>query len=241
MNGARGTRLEPSHALAPDHDRFTGTFARVPLHRDQRFWTRIVLAALLTFVAAALVAIIVALQGGWAHGLGWEVAILGWLDVRLPAVLDSLAVYLPWLGTNLIFIPVLGPACWYLWRKRRRPDIATMIAVTTVGNWLIGTALKVAFARARPGLWTPRGEYTGTSYPSGHAMAVTSVIGIVAILICEERGVVWPLPAWIALLIATCYSRLYLGVHWPTDVLGGLLAGGVWLAGVLWSRRRRSE
>lgn len=148
---------------------------------------------------------------------------------------------LPWLGTNLVFIPVLGPGCWYLWRRRGRADLATIIAVTTIGNYVIGTLLKLVFERPRPAIWLARGEFTGAAYPSGHAMAVTSVIGLVAVLLYEEKGMGWPIAAWLLLLIATCYSRLYLGVHWPTDVIGGLLAGATWLLGMLWARRTLSR
>jgi len=136
-----------------------------------------------------------------------------------------------------VFIPVLAPAGWYLWRKRGRPDLAIILGVTTVGNYVIGMALKIAFQRPRPALWAARGEYTGSAYPSGHVMAVTSVVGVIAVLIYERRGAISPLIAWIILLLATCYSRLYLGVHWPTDVVGGLLAGGTWFVGMLWAKR----
>jgi undecaprenyl-diphosphatase len=236
MNDTDASRADPPRALAPDRPLLTSAVGRALLHRDPRFWLRILIASLLTFAAGAAVAVVVALRGGWTHGLAWEIALLRSLNVRLPTALDSTVVDLPWLGTNLVFIPVLGTLCWYLWRKRRRPDIATIIAVTTVGNFVIGTVLKMAFARPRPVLWVARGEYTGASYPSGHAMAIVSVVGVLAVLIAEERRVVWPFVLWLALLIATCYSRLYLGVHWPTDILGGLLAGGVWFVGVLWAR-----
>lgn len=207
------------------------------LHVDPPFWMRIAIAVIATLLVGSLWAVVVLRAGGWTRGLPRERALLESLHTPLPAPLDLAVLLLPWLGTNLVFIPVLGPACWYLWRQRRRPDLATTIAVVTIGNYLLGTALKVAFERPRPTLWMGRGEYTGSSYPSGHAMAVTSVIGFVAVLLYEQHGALWPLAAWLMLLISTCYSRLYLGVHWPTDIVGGLLAGAVWLVGVLWARR----
>lgn len=236
MNDADAVRDRSPYALTAEGNPLDGAFAGSSLHTNPRFWLRITVAAFATFGVGAAVAIVVVLQGGWTHGLPWEVALLEALDTRLPGVLDWVVVSLPWLGTNLVFIPILGPACWYLWRMRGRPDLATIIAVATIGNFLIGTAIKIAFARPRPGLWAARGEYTGASYPSGHAMAILSVIGVLVFLLHEERRLVWPFVAWLALLIATCYSRLYLGVHWPTDLVGGLLAGGVWLAGVLWAK-----
>lgn len=210
-------------------------------HTELQFWARVAFAAIATFIAGAACAIVVLRLGGWMRGLPSEVLLLAHLHSQLPTVLDWIVVALPWLGTNLVFIPVLGPGCWYLWRKRGRPDLATIIAVATIGNYLIGTVLKVVFERPRPSIWLARGEFTGASYPSGHAMAVTSVIGLVAILLYEEKSKVWPVAAWLLLLIATCYSRLYLGVHWPTDVIGGLLAGATWLLGMFWARRTLSR
>lgn len=210
---------------------------RPQLHADARFWLRTAIAAGATFTVCAAWAVIVMRVGGWTHGLPREIDLLVRLHRRLPTPLDRIVVLLPWLGTNFVFIPVLGPACWYLWLKLRRPDLAIIVAVTAAGNYLIGMALKLAFERPRPALWVARGEYTGTAYPSGHAMAVTSVIGVIAVLLYEERGAISPLVAWIVLLFATCYSRLYLGVHWPSDVVGGILAGGTWFVGILWAKR----
>jgi membrane-associated phospholipid phosphatase len=210
---------------------------RPELQANPRFWLRVAIAAGATFTVGAAWAVIVVQFGGWTHGLPREVDLLARLHRQLPIVVDWVVVQLPWLGTNLVFVPVLGPACWYLWQKRRRPDLAIIVAVTMVGNYVLGTALKLAFERPRPALWVGRGEYTGSAYPSGHVMAVTSVIGVIAMLLYEKRGAVSPVVAWMMLLIATCYSRLYLGVHWPADVVGGLLAGGTWFVGILWATR----
>jgi undecaprenyl-diphosphatase len=211
------------------------------LHADPRFWLRVAVAALATFTVGAAWAVIVARFGGWTHGLPRELDLLARVHRQLPTALDWIVVQMPWLGTNFVFIPVLGPACWYLWLKLRRPDLAIIVGVTTVGNYLIGMALKLAFERPRPALWHARGEYTGSGYPSGHVMAVTSVVGVIAVLLYEKRGAISPLVVWVTLLIATCYSRLYLGVHWPSDVDGGLLAGGTWFVGILWANRTRGR
>jgi len=236
MSGGSATRPRESRYAQPGALRVSADHAP-ELHADPRFWLRVAIAAAATFTVGATWAIIVGQFGGWTHGLPRELDLLAQLHRQLPALLDWIVVQVPWLGTNLVFIPVLAPAGWYLWKRRRRPDLAIILAVTTVGNYVIGMALKIAFERPRPALWPPRGEYTGSAYPSGHVMAVTSVVGVIAALIYEKRGAASPLVGWIALLLATCYSRLYLGVHWPSDVVGGLLAGGTWFVGMLWAKR----
>lgn len=220
----------PATVVGPSHRPSPG-------YRNRSYWRRVAVSAVASLAAGSLFAVVVIRMGGWFSGLPIDVALLDRIHTRWPPLIDLAIVLLPWLGTNLVFIPILGPACWYLWLKRRRADLAVTIAVVTIGNYLIGTLLKFAFQRPRPALWPPRGEFSETSYPSGHAMAIVSVVGIVAVLLHEEHGSVWPFAGWITLLIATCYSRLYLGVHWPSDVIGGLLVGSVWLFGVLWARR----
>lgn len=230
----------PSRALDQSTDtRFNPSSGHPAPHAfgNALFWRRIATAVVASFVAGSCCALVVIWAGGWTHGLSFEPRLLERVQTPLAPALDWAMVFLPWLGTNIVFIPVLGPGCWYLWRRRGRPDLALIIAVVTIGNYLIGTALKVIFERPRPSLWLARGEYTGAAYPSGHAMAMMSVVGLVALLLYEERQRLWPIVAWICLLVATCYSRLYLGVHWPTDVIGGLLTGAVWFGGSLWARR----
>ena len=170
--------------------------------------------------------------GEWATGLSWEVRLLQHLHTTLPKPLDWTLLFLPWLGTNITILPTVAIASWLLW-KRGRKDLVTAIIVAAVGNHLVGTFLKYAYARPRPTLWPGRGEFTGPSYPSGHAMMVTSVLFVFAYLLRRERGWRWPYYVCVVFSILTAYSRLYLGVHWPTDVIGGVIIGTVWLSAML--------
>jgi undecaprenyl-diphosphatase len=93
--------------------------------------------------------------------------------------------------------------------------------------------LKGIFDRPRPDLFEMRGQHAWAAFPSGHAIASVSVLLTVAILLRRERDWGWPTYAAVALLLVSLYSRLYLGVHWPTDILGGVLVGLCWLAATL--------
>jgi len=99
-----------------------------------------------------------------------------------------------------------------------------------VGSLILNAALKDAFGRPRPELWSHRGQYQWAAYPSGHAIVGVAVFFTIALILHREREWRWPFVAATMLLVVNLYSRLYLGVHWPTDVLGGLLVGLAWLA-----------
>lgn len=181
--------------------------------------------ALLTGVACGW-----ALQqaGDWHQGLAWERALLAALPRDFPPLVDAAFLLLPWLGTNLTLMPfVLGAALW-LARAGRR-DLALHLAVVQVGSWALNMALKTIFDRTRPSLWEKRGQFAMASYPSGHAIATVAVLVTVAFVLYRERGWRWPVVAVALLGAVSLYSRLYLGVHWPGDVLAGVLVGAIWL------------
>lgn len=115
-----------------------------------------------------------------------------------------------------------------LWRFRRAdPRGALQLIAVALAEELLNVLLKSLFHRARPAL----GGVETFSFPSGHAMAATATYGMVAILAARAYPALrWPsaiAAVACALLIGT--SRVFLGVHWASDVLGGFAAGGLLL------------
>ena len=190
-------------------------------------------------LVGVLFAIILRSTGDWRTGLDWERSLLLRIDRTAPALIDWVMLGLPWLGTNLTLVPFI--AAWAIWvvRTRERIDLAVHLSAVVIGSLLLNAVLKAMYDRPRPQLWEHRGQYQWAAYPSGHAIVGTSVIFTMAYLLYRERGWRWPFVLAIALLLINIYSRMYLGVHWPTDVLGGLVIGLVWLVVTLYAFRTR--
>jgi undecaprenyl-diphosphatase len=150
----------------------------------------------------------------------------------MSAIMWGASVY----GAPVRLSPVgLLAAAVFLYRGWRRG--ALLVLVTLAGAWALDTALKLSFGRARP---RPFFDYypapESYSFPSGHALFAVCFFGGLAVLLThrlERRSLqtaVWVLALCIILLIGA--SRVYLGVHYPTDVLGGFAVGVVWVAAV---------
>lgn len=115
------------------------------------------------------------------------------------------------------------------------------------GGSLLNVFVKDAFARPRPTFDDPLLTLHTYSFPSGHALGATVLYGLLAAFaVWKVRACRWRLPAAAAgglLILLVCFSRIYLGVHYLSDVLGGIAEGVAWLAlcmtGVSTLRRRR--
>ena len=168
--------------------------------------------------------------GNWNQGLAWERALMLRTHIRLPEPVDTLMLVLPWLGTNITLLPLVIAVSVWLVVRRQRPDLAAHLVTVQLGSFTLNALLKGIFDRPRPDLFEQRGQHAWAAFPSGHAIASVSVLLTVAILLRRERGWNWPMRVAVVLLIISLYSRLYLGVHWPTDIVGGVLVGLFWLA-----------
>ncbi|MFN2398845.1 MAG: phosphatase PAP2 family protein [Gemmatimonadaceae bacterium] len=195
-----------------------------------RRWSQLAGGWFLAFGVGIVIALQLQSRGDWNQGLEWERELLRSMHVTLPSALDTLLLIVPWFGTNITLLPlVIAAAIVLFWRAHRR-EMALQLVVANVGGWLLTFALKIMFERARPELWEHRGQFAHAAFPSGHAIASIAVLFTVATLLRRELGWRWPYLAAALLLSISLYSRLYLGVHWPTDVIAGVLVGSVWLA-----------
>jgi undecaprenyl-diphosphatase len=167
--------------------------------------------------------------GGWAHGTLWERSLMRVTHVPLPRWLDILVYASPWLGTNITLIPGVFAGVWWLWQRAKRPHLAMRLLIVQLGSYSLNPALKDLYDRPRPDLFPRRGWYGWSSFPSGHAIASISVLFTVALILHAERGWRWPFFLLVPLSLLSLYSRVYLGVHWPSDVLAGAFVGIVWL------------
>jgi membrane-associated phospholipid phosphatase len=135
------------------------------------------------------------------------------------------------------FLVMLGLLVAVILMRRGRVRAALPFVTATVGGELANTVLKLGFHRPRPEAFFGLPQPIAFSFPSGHAMVSTCFFGGLAILVCGRRRQVryWVAAGLIAGLIG--FSRIYLGVHYPSDVLGGYAAGIVVLA-LVYGRRR---
>jgi undecaprenyl-diphosphatase len=119
---------------------------------------------------------------------------------------------------------------------RRRWTSAVFVAIAWPAGQGLVTALKLTLHRARPDQFEPFVVASGFSFPSGHTFTAIATYGLLAALLAEVLPRrLRPLP-WLgaALVVAVVgFSRVELGVHYPTDVLGSVLVGGAWLRAVV--------
>ena len=116
---------------------------------------------------------------------------------------------------------------WLVLRRRHRDGLFFGLAV--LGSLAINLAAKNYFARVRPELWLSIAPEHSYSFPSGHAMGSVT-LGVAVTLLCWRSGWRWPVFAGAAAFIALVgLSRIYLGVHYPSDILAGWAAGTAWV------------
>jgi len=139
------------------------------------------------------------------------------------------------------FLIVLGvPAVvWFVWKGWRRTVL--LFAITVAGAEVLDQLLKLMIHRPRPATFFALAEPMGYSFPSGHALVSGAFFGGLAVFAAARTGsqarrCLYYIVAAL-LIVAIGFSRIYLGVHYPSDVLGGYAAAVVWLFSVAWVRR----
>jgi undecaprenyl-diphosphatase len=167
-----------------------------------------------------------------------NIAVLDYLHAHANPTLDVLALGLTHLG-GVAGTAAVGTAAMVLFLRRRRPLDAAALALVLLGAAVLVVLLKHAFRQPRPDLFQSLAPAHGFSFPSGHALLSSCLygyLGVVLVLDGPHRRW-WPAAALASLVVGISWSRLYLGVHWLSDVLAGGLVGAIWVTCCLRARQ----
>ena len=156
----------------------------------------------------------------------------GHLDTPIgPAWLLQSAIDLSALGGFTLLWLLGGAACLFLFYVRR-PAEASWLAGSVIGASIVNTFLKSLLHRPRPELVPHLAAVSNASFPSGHAMISAATYLTIAAMLCEAQPrlsarIFLMAFAGVVVILVGC-SRIYLGVHWPSDVLAGWCLGSIW-------------
>jgi undecaprenyl-diphosphatase len=148
-----------------------------------------------------------------------------------PAWLAEMGRDITALGGTAVLVLMIAAVCGFLWLTGKRGAM-WLVLTATLGGLLLSSLLKYYFARPRPDVVPHLVDVHDASFPSGHSMMSAVVYLTLGALLA--RLVARPLIKLYILAVACLLtslvgiSRVYLGVHYPTDVLAGWLAGLVW-------------
>jgi len=164
--------------------------------------------------------------------IGLDKLILTWIHSQATPFLDGVFLFFTTIGNIEYILPVTILIVVYLLHKKQRLN-ALIVSFGVGGAALSNIILKIIFHRDRPNLWHSFIIETGYSFPSGHAMMSCALLLCIIIILWTTRL------RWLSLIIGLPtvgligISRLYLGVHYPTDVLAGWSVSFVWIMIVL--------
>jgi membrane-associated phospholipid phosphatase len=157
-------------------------------------------------------------------------SLLLWIHQFANPQLDSVMLFVTALGDPGMVITVFISTIVWLGMKRRYAD-GIRFSIACGGGLLINQVMKLFFAKPRPELWARLISEHSFSFPSGHAVGSMVVYGFIAYILAKDvpvyRRYIYAIAS--ILIIAIGSSRLYLGVHYPTDIIAGYGVGILWL------------
>jgi undecaprenyl-diphosphatase len=196
--------------------------------------------AVLTAVAS-LVGLIVRdlLDRSAAHGL--DATVLRWVVRHREPWLTSFMKVVTAFGGSAVLLPLVAVVGVVLWRRRGSWAPLGLLVAAYGGAFVAYHVVKVVVGRPRPGLGFRLVDASGYGFPSGHATQSAAVYGALVVVCAASspsaRRALWSALATVAVVLIGA-SRVYLGVHWTTDVVGGWVLGGIWLWIVVATTRR---
>lgn len=162
----------------------------------------------------------------------FDLAVVDAIHANTDQTLIHLMTFISIVGSQIPALITLGLVVYFI-VNRRKYDLL-LLAVTVGGAQIVNELFKAFFQRARPLFSDPITSAVGFSFPSGHSMGSMVFYGLMAyFLVRHSDSVIRYITVIIVFAVIVSlvgFSRIYLGVHYPSDVLGGYSAGLAWLA-----------
>jgi len=164
---------------------------------------------------------------------GFDDTVMRWMGAHQVKGVQTAMLEITSLGTGTVVGMIVLVAGMFLWLNQHKHS-AILLMAATLGGLVLDNLLKIGFNRPRPQIFKWGTYAVSSSFPSGHAMSSVIVYGTVAYLAARlQRNVasrILTMGFAGFMILAICSSRLYLGVHYPSDVLAGVVIGLAWAA-----------
>ena len=165
-------------------------------------------------------------------------AIQSWVHGFTRPMLTEMMRGLSWIGSPFALVPAVTLAAGLMWWRGLKDD-AVLVMAAALGGVALDEVMKLHFKRLRPEVpWAFVHEHS-FSFPSGHSVLAMVMYGVIVYKTQDKLRSRWAKAVLMAgaflMVVGIGVSRVYLGVHYPSDVAGGYFVGAVWLAAVIGS------
>ena len=163
-------------------------------------------------------------------------AIQSWMHRLATPMLTQVMLGLSWIGSPYALVPAVALAAGLLWWRRMKDD-AVLVIAAALGGVALNEVMKLYFKRLRPDVAWAFVHENSFSFPSGHSVLAMVMYGVIVYKAQNKLRSLWAKVALqvgaLLMVVGIGVSRVYLGVHYPSDVAAGYFVGAVWLAAVV--------
>ena len=164
------------------------------------------------------------------EAFAFDKTILLWIHQFANPTWDNIMLNITKIGNPATVVTIAIITFGLFWWKKYQQE-AKIFGIHALGGAILSNGLKLSFSKPRPQLWQQLITEKTYSYPSGHALGSMVLYGFIAYLLASHYPTFAKIIYTFAVILiaAIGLSRLYLGVHWPTDVIAGYGVGYLWL------------
>jgi undecaprenyl-diphosphatase len=169
------------------------------------------------------------------EGFAWDKPIIMAIHQFSSPASDQFMLAVTQMGQAGAILVAIAAGVYFAKKKNWLDSIAVLFSLAA--GEAINTLLKIMLVRPRPTLFIPLVNESGFSFPSGHVTAAGAVFGFLAVVLWRKGKRLWA-ALCVALVLAVAISRIYLGVHYPSDTLSALIFSFLWLIILFFVRDR---